>query len=208
MRLRRRPLAKTRNEASEGRTRTCIAGGGETPPAGLIRFALSPDGVVTPDLAEKLGGRGAWVAADRTLLSRAVAKGLFARAFKQAASAPDDLVDSIEAALEKRALEALGLSRRTGEAVLGFDQVKDALTKGRAGVLLSAADAADDGREKLSRLGKELFQYRGFSSAAMSAAFGREGVKHAALLKGAAADRFKREAARLDGVRVAENKAD
>ncbi len=161
--------------------------------------------MVTPDLAEKLGGRGAWVCADRQLLTRAVAKGLFARAFKQAASAPDGLIDCIEAALEKRALEALGLARRTGEAVLGFDQVKDALTKGRASVLLAASDAADDGREKLSRLGKALIQYRGFSSAAMSAAFGREGVKHAALLKGAAADRFRREVLRLDGVKAAEN---
>ena len=198
-----RPLAKSRNEASEGRTRTCIAGGGETPPTGLIRFALSPDGIVTPDLAEKLGGRGAWVSADRALLSRAVSKGLFARAFKVAAAAPEGLIESIEAGLEKRALDALGLARRTGEAVLGFDQVKEALAKGKASVLLSASDAADDGREKLSRLGKELFQHRGLSSAAMSAAFGREGVKHAALLKGAAADRFRREAERLDGVRAA-----
>jgi len=158
---------------------------------------------VTPDLAEKLGGRGAWVSADRQLILRALAKGLFTRAFKQEARAPEGLIDTLEAALEKRALDALGLARRTGEAVLGFDQVKDVLTRGKASVLLSASDAADDGREKLSRLGKELFQHRGFSSAAMSAAFGREGVKHAALLKGAAADRFKREAMRLDGVRTA-----
>lgn len=167
---------------------------------------------MTPDLAEKLGGRGAWVAADRALLTRAVARGLFARAFKQAATAPDNLIDSLDAALEKRALDALGLARRTGEAVLGFDQVKDVLTKGKASVLLTASDAADDGREKLSRLGVSrlgdgLLQHRGFSSAAMSAAFGRDGIKHAALLKGAAADRFRREALRLDGVRATENTA-
>lgn len=160
---------------------------------------------MTPDLAERLGGRGAWVCADRALIARAVAKGLFARAFKKAATAPEGLLDSIEAALERRALDALGLARRAGEAVLGFDQVKEALVKGKASVLLSASDAADDGREKLSRLGREIFQYRGLSSAAMSAAFGRDGVRHAALLKGAAADRFKREAMRLDGVRAGEN---
>lgn len=131
-----------------------------------------------------------------------MSKGLFARAFKQAAAAPDSLVEDVEAGLEKRALDALGLARRTGEAVLGFDQVKEALTKGKAAILLSASDAADDGREKLSRLGKELFQHKGFTSAALSAAFGKDGVKHAALLKGAGADRFRREAARLEGLRA------
>jgi hypothetical protein len=77
--------------------------------------------------------------------------------------------------------------------------VKKALADGKAAVLLSAADAADDGREKLSRLAGGAVQNRAFSSAALSAAFGKEGVKHAALLKGAAAARFCREARRFEG---------
>lgn len=158
---------------------------------------------MTPDLAEKLGGRGAWVSADRDLLARALSKGLFARAFKQAAAAPATLIDDIEAGLARRALDALGLARRTGDAVVGFDQVKEALVRGRASVLIAASDAADDGREKLSRLGRDVFQHTGFTSAALSAALGKEGIKHAALIKGPAADRFRREAMRLDGVRHA-----
>lgn len=164
---------------------------------------MSPEGVVTPDLGEKLGGRGAWVSADREHLSRAITKGLFARAFKAPTATPEGLIDSVEAALEKRALDALGLARRAGDAVVGFDQVRDALMKDRAAVLISASDAADDGREKLARLGRELFHHRGFASAALSAALGRGGVKHAALLKGAGADRFRREAERLKGFRAA-----
>lgn len=116
--------------------------------------------------------------------------------------APESLIDDVAAGLERRALDALGLARRTGAAVLGFDQVKEALTKGKAAVLIAASDAADDGREKLARLGKDLYQHAGFTSAALSAAFGKDGVKHAALLRGAAADRFRREAARFDGVRT------
>lgn len=162
---------------------------------------------MTPDLAEKLGGRGAWVAADRAALTRALSKGLFARAFKQAAIAPDGLADAVEAGLEKRVLDALGLARRTGDAVVGFDQVKEALTRGRAAVLISASDAADDGRDKLSRLGKEIFQLRTLAGAALSAALGKEGVKHAAVLKGPAAVRLKREAMRLEGLRAGADEA-
>lgn len=68
-------------------------------------------------------------------------------------------------------------------------------------MLIAASDAADDGRDKLARLGERVFQYRGFSSAALSAAFGKDGVKHAALLKGGAAARFRREALRLSAFR-------
>lgn len=200
-RRRRRPLVKTPNEASGDRTRTCIAGGGAAPPAGLIRFALSPDGVVTPDLGERLGGRGAWVSADRAALEKAVSKGLFARAFKCEAKTPAGLVETVSLGLERRALDALGLARRVGDAVLGFDQVKKALAEKKAAVLLSAADAADDGRLKLSRIGEGTYQYRGFTSATLSAAFGKEGVRHAALRRGAAATRFKREAERLANVK-------
>lgn len=141
------------------------------------------------------------MSADRTALERAIAKGLFARAFKAPAQAPDRLVEIVEAGLEKRALEALGLARRVGEAALGFDQAKKALAENRAAALIAASDAADDGRDKLARLAEGIFQYRGLASAALSAAFGKDGVKHAVLLKGAAATRFRREALRLSAFR-------
>ena len=170
-------------------------------PAGLIRLALSPDGIVTPDLSNKLGGRGAWISADRELIARAASKGLFARAFKRAATAPADLAAIIETGLERRALDALGLARRTGEAVTGFDQVKAALDKSNAAVLIAASDAGADGQAKLARIARALPRVTGFSSAALSAALGKDGVVHAALLKGAAAARFLVEARRLQGFR-------
>lgn len=193
-------LASRRKERADERLRTCIAGGGASPPAGLIRFVLDPTGVVTPDLAERLPGRGAWVSADRAALTKAIEKGLFARAFKGKAEAPRDLVDRVAMLLEKRALDALGLARREGLAVAGFDQVKAALSDGAAAVLISAADAADGGAEKLARLAGETPRLRAFDVAGLSAALGKEGVRHAAVAKGPAAERFLRDARRFAGV--------
>jgi hypothetical protein len=56
----------------------------------------------------------------------------------------------------------------------------------------------------LARLGKEVFQHTGFASAALSGALGKDGIRHAALKRGAAADRFRREVLRLEGVRKAD----
>ena len=57
----------------------------------LVRFVLSPGGVVTPDVAEKLPGRGVWIKADRLVLAEGVKKNAFARAFKTAVQVPDGL---------------------------------------------------------------------------------------------------------------------
>ncbi len=156
---------------------------------------------MTPDLGAKLGGRGAWVSADRGSLEKAISKGLFARAFKRAATAPQGLAATVEAGLERRTLNALGLARRTGEAVVGFDQVRGALTKGNVAVLIAAADAGADGQGKLRRIARGLPRLVGFPSPVLSTALGKPGVIHAAIIKGAAAARFLTEARKLEGFR-------
>ncbi len=167
-----------------------------------MRFVLDPEGCVTADLAAKLPGRGAWVLATREAVEKAAAKGLFARAFKAPAKlAGGSLADTVEAGLEARALAALGLARRAGKAVAGFDQVRGALKERRASVLLTAAEAGEDGAGKLAGLAGSLPVIRAFSAAAQSAALGKDGVVHAAVLAGPEAERLLREARRLDGFR-------
>src|SRR6476469_2225779 len=90
--------------------------------AGLIRFVAGPDGAVVPDLARKLPGRGLWVAADRASVETAAKKGLFARAAKAKLSASPDLADQVEQLLRTRLLSALGLARKAGELVNGFEK--------------------------------------------------------------------------------------
>ena len=64
------------------RERTCIASSETLPESALVRFAAGPDGVVTPDVASKLPGRGVWVRADRALIDKAVKRNLFSRGLK------------------------------------------------------------------------------------------------------------------------------
>src|ERR1700759_3456382 len=91
-------------EAPAGNGRRCIATMESRPAAGLIRFVLSPEGEVTPDLAARLPGRGAWVTASRTAIDTAVKKGAFARAFKAQAKTPADLSDRIDLLQVRRVL--------------------------------------------------------------------------------------------------------
>lgn len=192
---------KPRREAPDNPVRRCLATGEVADKSELVRFVVDPDAAVAPDVDGKLPGRGMWVSASREAVDRAVAKRLFSRAAKRAVVAPADLADTVEALLARRCLSYLGLAVRAGEAVTGFEKVRELLRKQQAVVLLAASDAADDGRDKLARLAGGLPVIGLFTRAELSLAIGRENVVHAALRRGGLADRFVAEAARLCGFR-------
>ena len=126
----------------EAPERRCIATGVSEGTAGLIRFVLDPEGGLTPDLAERLPGRGAWLSATRDAAALAAKKRLFSRGFKQPVEVSDDLPDQLEALLAKRLIEAISLTRKAGLAVSGFEKVKARLKQGGVGALLAASDGA------------------------------------------------------------------
>ncbi|MBO9456502.1 RNA-binding protein [Paracoccus sp. R12_1] len=180
--------------------RRCIATGEVQPKRGLIRFVAGPDGVIVADLAEKLPGRGIWVAADRAAIEKAAAKGLFSRAAKAQVKAPDGLVELVEAASAKRVVELVSLARKSGRAVAGFEKVKGWLAEGRAKVLLQASDGSERGKGKLwTPTGGRWFGCLTASELGLS--FGRDHVIHGALAAGGLTDKVILEAGRLTGLR-------
>lgn len=187
---------------TEDPERRCVVTGEVQPKAGLVRFVLSPDGIVTPDLAGKLPGRGIWVTADRAAIEKAATKGLFARGAKAPATVPDGLADLVEAGLAKRVVELVSLDRKAGKAVCGFEKVKDWLADGKAKVLLQASDGSERGKGKLWT--PEGGRWFGCLTAhELGQAFGRDSVIHAALAAGGLAKRVVEEAAKLNGLRKA-----
>ncbi|SEN30307.1 hypothetical protein SAMN04489859_100426 [Paracoccus alcaliphilus] len=180
--------------------RRCIVTGEVQPRRGLIRFVVGPDGLIVPDLAEKLPGRGIWVAADRAAIEKAAAKGLFARAARAQVKVPDGLADLVEAGVARRVVELIGLARKSGKAVAGFEKVKGWLAEGRAKVLLQASDGSERGKGKLwTPEGGRWFGCLTASELGLS--FGRDHVIHSALALGGLTDKVIVEAGRLTGLR-------
>ncbi|GAB5438652.1 RNA-binding protein [Falsiruegeria mediterranea] len=185
---------------SDGPDRKCIATGEVQPKYGLIRFVVGPDGQVYPDVMGKLPGRGAYVAADRAALIKAVQKKLFSRSFKMQVTVASDLVDDVERQLARRVIDLLSLARKSGDAVAGYEKVKTMLDREEAQVLLQASDGSGRGKSKLST--PHRGKYIGWLTAdELGMAFGRQTVIHAALASGGLSKRVVEEAQRLRGVR-------
>lgn len=197
------PAARTGRQASS--LRRCIASGALRPKAELIRFVAGPDGTVVPDLAERLPGRGLWLSPRREDFDRACKRNLFAKAAKAPLRVPADLADGVEDLLRRRCLELIGLAKRSGQAVSGFEKVAASLASGGVAVLLAAVDATEEGRRKLRAAARaqdpEPRIVELFSAAELGRALGYDARAHAAIAPGSFADRLIKEAARLDGLR-------
>ena len=196
-------LSASTVEEQDGPVRSCILTRDRASRAALVRLALAPDGQVLPDVRAKAPGRGAWIGVTRAELETAMAKGrlkgALSRAFKGApfVLAPD-LPDRIAAALERNALDRLGLEAKAGTLLTGSERIETAARGGQLHALYHAADASADGCGKLAqawRVGsdREGSAVRGLQlpvpRAILSLALGRENVVHLGLTDRAAAGR-------------------
>ena len=192
----------TAEQSADGPVRRCILLGDRAPRERLIRLALGPDGQIHPDVRAKAPGRGAWIGVARPELEQALAKGrlrgALARAFKGEVAVAPDLPQRIADALQRHALDRLGLEAKSGNLLTGSDKIAAAARSGQLRALFHAADAGDDGARKLAqawRVGsdREGSELRGLvlplPRPILSLALGRENVVHLGITDSAAAKR-------------------
>ena len=129
-------------------------------------------------------------------------RGAFAKAARGPVTVPPDLLEMLQAALVRRIGELLGLARRAGQAVAGFEKV--------AGM---AADRPAPGwwcrrRMAAPRSGDAFFPapagrwrcMQPLTAAALGVVFGRDHAVHVVVAPGALADRIGIECMRLAGL--------
>jgi predicted RNA-binding protein YlxR (DUF448 family) len=237
------------SEEETGPLRRCLVTRERQPKERMIRFVLGPERMVVPDLAARLPGRGIWLSARRDVVETARAQGSLARAFAKHASRrgakdtvadaasslagdavkggrgsvtlPPDLSGLIEVMLVRRVVELLGLARRAGQAVCGFQKAREWLTSNRAGLVLQASDGSVDERARFlsgvtaadpagagdARPDKgapnkgAILVGSPLSAAALGAVFGRDHVVHVVVAPGRLAEALTNEIARLSGLK-------
>ncbi|HTJ55977.1 MAG TPA: RNA-binding protein [Devosiaceae bacterium] len=190
--------------------RECALTREKKPVGELIRFVLGPDDLVVPDTDAKAEGRGVWITLGNQAVAAAAKKNAFAKSLKTNVLLPDDLAGLTRQRLEQRLFGTLGLARKAGQIVTGATRVKAAIEAGEIIALLTATDAAPDGRDKMRTVlkgyqthrpegeaGDPIPHFELLSAEQMGLALGLENVIHAALPRGAAAQAALARAERL-----------
>jgi predicted RNA-binding protein YlxR (DUF448 family) len=181
----------------------------------LIRFVVSPQGQIVPDLKRKLPGRGMWITTSREVVAEAVRRNHFSKAFKRELRIPQTFPADIEALLVRSVTEALGIAAKAAQIVAGFGKVESALREGTVEVLIHASDGAADGIRKLDMLARQNDGNRGakpqipvvtaLKSTELDLALTRSNVIHAALLAGPASKSFLSRSQMLVRYRMADD---
>ena len=196
------------DEAQGGPSRRCIVSGEVARKETMLRFVIGPDDRVVPDMGGRLPGRGIWLRSKRDMVDSARIKNLFAKAARRRVSVPDDLTEVVEGLLARRCLDLIGLARRAGQSVAGFEKVCTWMRADKGGVLLEAADASPDGRAKVGRLAAGMPLLDLFDGAELGAVVGRPRAVHVVVAPGRLADRLAHEAGRLAGFRESARQGD
>jgi predicted RNA-binding protein YlxR (DUF448 family)/ribosomal protein L30E len=167
----------------------------------MIRFVVGPDRILYPDLAARLPGRGIWLSARRDVLETARTRGAFAKAARGPVTVPPDLTSVLQEALARRIGEFLGLARRAGQAVCGFQKAREWLVAGRAGLVIEASDGSADERARfLGRYAETMTVVQPLDGATLGALFGRDHVVHVVVAKGRLAQMLTFETMRHAGL--------
>jgi predicted RNA-binding protein YlxR (DUF448 family) len=191
--------------------RMCIVTRESGSPDELIRFVAAPDGTVAMDVKRQLPGRGCWVKLDRSLVDKAVAKKLFARALKADVKAADDLGEVVDRLLSAQLTGMMNLARKAGQFVSGSSKVDAAVRSGAAIAVFHSTDAADDGVRKIDQARKawhlgmeteeEIPSFRLLSESEMEGLMGQNAFIHAAVLAGQAGEGVVKRAKMLEQYR-------
>ncbi|CAH2030857.1 DUF448 domain-containing protein [Trichlorobacter ammonificans] len=122
--------------------RSCIVCRREGDKRSFLRFVLAPDSSITPDLEQKLPGRGTYTCQSRRCLQEAVKRRQFNRAFKEttAAVTPEELAELVATLMKKRIGAYLSLANKAGMLVSGGDALERALRSAKPPCLLLLAD--------------------------------------------------------------------
>jgi uncharacterized protein len=195
--------------------RMCVVSREVRPIDELIRFVVSPQGDIVPDLKRKLPGRGMWISASRKAVAEAVRRHQFSKAFKRDLRVPTTLPADTETLLVRSVSEALAIAAKAGQAVAGFGKVETALKEGTVAVLIHASDGAEDGIRKLDALARQMGGNGGgkpqipvvtaLESVELDLALTRSNVIHAAVLAGPASRTFLSRSQMLVRYRMADD---
>lgn len=164
--------------------RKCVWTGKVLDKAELLRFVVLKNGTCLPDFNKKLDGRGFYLSNSKSLLNELMEKKKpLNKILHKDVIMSEDMPQIVENILRKKALDAINLTRKAGDLLLGFEKVKEGIKKGQAAFVILAADAGADGKQKIAEIAGDMERFTLFDVETLSRALNRENTVYLVVKK-------------------------
>ena len=194
-------MNKEHAKRKDNQMRKCIVTGCRANKNNLIRFVISPEKFLVPDLKHKLPGRGIWVTSNKIILEKAIIKNIFSKSAKEKISISSNLIANIEDQLKNQILAYVSLAKKAGKAIFGFEKVRLELVKNTNWLLIQACDGSKRELDRLSgRLRKDSI-VTCLNGSELGSVFGRNNVIHCVILNSGFVQKIFFEANRLNNLK-------
>lgn len=171
------------NKKNKDSVRKCIVSGEVMDKENLIRFINSPDNTIIPDFKNRLGGKGVWVEAKKSVLAKAIEKNFFAKALKTKVKVDNSLLEMVEKAYIKKGLDYISFAKKAGVLITGFEKVKEIIIKNKVLFLIEAKDSSGDGKSKMTKIASKLPIFELYNTEELDKALNKVNTVHIAVIK-------------------------
>jgi hypothetical protein len=192
-------------------TAICIVSQTEHPIDSLFRLVVRPAADINQpdqaylDISGKLPFPAYYVYADKDTLKKLLWRNALTTAHRKTVTLPDDLLDQMNLALLKQALETLSLLKKSGQVLTGFAKIEEQLQKNPVGFYLGANDTSAHAQQKIIRLLSTQNSVSCLadilSSAQISASLGDDNIHHVLIKDCPLAQKFSHILNKLKAVR-------
>ncbi len=190
------------DDVKHGPQRTCVGCRKSLDQDQLVRYVLSPQGEVVVDYRKKLPGRGVYTCFEFDCIETAVKRGQLCRSLRGGdGPSANELWQVLQAQVQCKALDLIGMARKAGQVVSGTRQVLSELQAGKEfGLLVRAADLSPAIAEKVDRAAcrSDVTCFAAFSKELLGSLLGKSERGVVALKYGSLAVAIKNELERLN----------
>ena len=136
--------------------RRCVGCNAQRPKRELVRVVRSPEGEISIDLRGKAPGRGAYLCPSAACLAKArkakrlertfevpIPGEIYDRLTEEIQCAEQSAKENTRSSVQHPLLGALGLCRKAGKLLHGYDRVQENALRGKVALVLLAADASE-----------------------------------------------------------------
>ncbi len=161
--------------------RTCIVTRKKIDPKRAIRLCVTPNGDLFADLKGNFPARGYWITPTQENFMHLFSQPKRFRQIKGAHFPPEDFVKQLIEQLKNKILQQIGLAKRSGHLIFGFEKVKIWLKKNQAALAIIAKDGSQAEIERLGLSTRNIPIVQTLNREELGKALGRDKVVHIVL---------------------------